>query len=354
MADLLISCDWLQIHIDASDFNPEHPHYNCQLMNVKSRTFSEVWNISKDGRTVATLARIPYSPKIPKKTGTIKIENYILYNQNRVAIIDQILADLQVYTLGTTRIDICGDFRRIANRLPELLIRDILEERIYKVGHAKATTIGDHQQQRFTTYGTAGRTNTFSYLRYGSRTSRISTYLYNKTKELNEEHDKPYIREMWRENGWYGDMNVWRLEFSIKGRDMKFIEKDTGEVLPNNPKLWINNDIIPTIYQSLCLHYFDLRYKTQQRKDRERRIELWTNEEPAQHLIKQLDATKHNNRADKIFLRKLANMATETNDTTILNLCAELGEHYMELKHLRRWCLENRVEFERVFIDKLF
>lgn len=351
--DVLISCDWLQIHADGSDFRYDHPQYNCQLLPVRSRTFSEVWNISKEGKTVATLARKPFSPKIPKGCATIKIENYILYNQNRCAIIDQIMSDLELYTLGTTRIDICGDFRRIANRLPELLIRDILEERIYKVGHSKATTIGEHQQQRFTTYGTAGRTNTFSYLRYGSRTSRISTYLYNKTKELNEEHDKPYIREMWRNNGWYGDQNVWRLEFSIKGRDMKFIEKDTGEILPNNPKLWIKNDIMPTIYASLCSHYFDLRYKTQQRKDREDRIPLWSSSDTGQHLIKKLDATKHSNRADKIFLRKLANMATETTRTDLINLAAELGAIYAEEKQLWNWMRENSIGFSRVIDNPL-
>lgn len=319
-------------------------------MNVKSRTFAEVWNISKDGRTIATLQRIPWSPKINKNCGTLKIENYILYHQNRCEIIDQITNDLKLYVIGTTRIDIAGDFRRIAGRLPELLIRDILEERVYKVGHAKVTTIGhqNHTNQQFTSYGTAGRTNTFSYLRYGSRSSRISTYLYNKTKELNEEHDKPYIRDMWRENGWLGDQNVWRLEFSVKGREMKFIEKDTGEILPNNPKLWIKNDIIPTIYASLCDHYFNIREHTQLRKDREEKIPLWADEETATHLIKKLDSNKHNNRADKIFVKKLAQMQSETSNTDIINMACELGEKYLQEKRMTEWAQRNKIEFKQV------
>lgn len=348
MAELLISCDWLQMHILTQDFRHDHPQYNCQLLPVKSRTFEEVWSISKEGRPVAQLARKPYSPKIPTHSGTIKIENYILYHQNRCAIIDQILSDLQLYVQGTTRIDICGDFRRIAHRLPEQLIQDILMERIYKVGHAKATTIGDQHQQRFTTYGTAGKTNTYSYLRYGSRTSRISTYLYNKTKELNEQHDKPYIREMWAENGWHGDMNVWRLEYSIKGREMKFIAKDTGEILPNNPKLWIKNDIIPTIYGALCEHYFDLRKKTQVRKDREERIELWTSEPAAQHLIKKLDSNRHNNRSDKVFIKKLCNLAAETANTDIINTAIALAESYANEKKMLAWCKANDIKFQQV------
>lgn len=345
MNDVIINCDWLQIHVNAAAFQANHPHYNIQMLPVSSRTFRDIFTISKDGRQVAQLACHPHSPKIPKHSGTIKFENYILYNTNRCAIIDQIMEDLQIYTLGTTRIDICGDFRRIASRLPEQLIQDILFERIYKVGHAKVTTMGDQQKQQFTSYGTAGKTNTFSYLRYGTRNSRISTYLYNKTKELNEEHDKPYIREIWRENGWHGDMNVWRLEFSIKGRDMKFIEKDTGELLPNNPKLWIKNDIMPTIYSALCRHYFDLRLKTQVRKDREERIPLWPTEPVSAPLIKKLDSTRHSNRSDKIFLRKLANMATETQNTNIINLAAELGEAYAAEKRLEAWSIINKLEF---------
>lgn len=347
---LLISCDWWQAHVNTQQFTPDVAGYNCQLMNVKSRTFSEVWNISKDGRTIATLQRIPWSPKINKNCGTLKIENYILYHQNRCEIIDQITHDLKLYVIGTTRIDIAGDFRRIAGRLPELLIRDILEERVYKVGHAKVTTIGhqNHENQQFTSYGTAGRTNTFSYLRYGSRSSRISTYLYNKTKELNEEHDKPYIRDMWRENGWLGDQNVWRLEFSVKGREMKFIEKDTGEILPNNPKLWIKNDIIPTIYASLCDHYFDIREHTQIRKDREEKIPLWADEDTATHLIKKLDSNKHDNRADKIFVKKLAQMQSETQNTDIINMACELGEKYIQEKKMTEWAQRNKIEFKQV------
>lgn len=348
MNDVLISCDWLQIHCNAAGFKTDHPQYNIQLLPVSSRTFRDIYTISKEGRQVAQLACHPFSPKIPSYSGTIKFENYILYNDNRCAIIDQIMEELQLYTLGTTRIDICGDFRRIAGRLPEHLIQDILFERIYKVGHAKVTTMGDQQRQQFTSYGVAGKTNTFSYLRYGTRNSRISTYLYNKTKELNEEHDKPYIREMWRNNGWHGDQNVWRLEFSIKGRDMKFIAKDTGEILPNNPKLWIKNDIMPIIYAALCRHYFDLREKTQIRKDREERIPLWPSEPVSAPLIKKLHSTRHNNRADKIFLRKLANIATETQNTTIINLAAELGAAYAEEKSLRTWTLINKISFQPV------
>lgn len=344
---LLISCDWWQAHVDASDYRWDHPAYNCQLLPVKSRTFAEVWNISKDGRTIATLARKPFSPKIPPSTATLKIENYILYHENRCKIIDQITHDLCLYVKGTTRIDICGDFRRICGQLPELLIRDILEERVYKVGHAKATTIGeqDRTSQQFTAYGTAGRTNTFSYLRYGGRTSRISTYLYNKTKELNEQHDKPYIREMWRDNGWYGDMAVWRLEYSIKGRQMKLIEKDTGEIMPNNPKVWIRDDVMRQVYMSLCGHYFDIRKKTQQRKDREQSIPLWADSEPASHLVKLLDSNQHNNRADKTFLRKLASMANETQNVSIINAAARLGREYAIEKRLGQWCGEQGLTF---------
>ena len=212
------------------------------------------------------------------------------------------------------------------------------------------TTIGhqNHENQQFTSYGTAGRTNTFSYLRYGSRSSRISTYLYNKTKELNEEHDKPYIRDMWRENGWLGDQNVWRLEFSVKGREMKFIEKDTGEILPNNPKLWIKNDIIPTIYASLCDHYFDIREHTQIRKDREEKIPLWADEDTATHLIKKLDSNKHDNRADKIFVKKLAQMQSETTNTDIINMACELGERYLQEKRMVEWAQRNKIEFKQV------
>lgn len=349
----IISIDWLQIHVDASDFNCDHKDYNCTLMPVRSRTFSEVWSISKDGRHVAILQRKPFSPKIPKGCGTLKIENFILYYQTRQHIVEQFLHELHLSPRGTTRIDICGDFQKIANRWPEELIRDIIEERIYKVGHARSTLIGEHRipSGEFTTYGTAGKTNTYSYLRYGSRTSRISTYLYNKSKELREQHDKPYIREMWKRANFNEQNDTWRLEFSLKGRNMDFIYKDTGEELPHHPIEWLMIEKTNRIYTALCEHYFDIREKTQIRKDREHTIPLFDTLTPSGILVTKLDTNSHNNRADKIFIRKLAEMANETQNKAIINAAALLGQAYAKEKDLRKWASEQGISFKTVDND---
>lgn len=335
----IINCDWLQIHCDASVVKERYLGYNTKIQEIRTRTFGKLLDISRDGYHIAQLAYKPHSPKLPKGCSVLKIDNYILYSAARDKIITQLINDFDLCTIGTTRFDIAADFQTICGRLPHVLIQDIIQEKVIKRGHAKQSIIGNEQL-------TAHGSREWQYLRYGSRSSRTSVYFYNKSKELKEVSDKPYIRAIWAANGFAKKKyDTWRLEFSIKGRQMKIIEKDTGLILPNNYRLWLQDEYLHRIFWALCTHYFCLTENNHTRRTNNKPLTLWASQDITNDLVKYLDPTKHSNRADKIFLRKLINIGDEVADPQIINLATTLAKAYAEKKHLDNWRAEQGLQY---------
>lgn len=338
MTQPIINCDWLQIHVDTRKLNRQQKVYELRtLEGVRTRTFSEVIDIYYSGRPVGTLQHKPFSPRIPEGCGVLKIENYILYCRDRQAIISDIIKTLALTTLGTTRIDIAGDFQEIGGRLPEQLVSDLLTGKLRKVGHARQSIIG---QEEVTAYGR----KEWQYLRYGSRSSRITAYLYDKTRELTEEHDKPYIRAIWKANGFATKKrHTWRLEFSIKGRDMSFISTETGEVLPQYWQYWLDGSCMRDIYRALCVHYFNIALNDHARPRCCTPLPLWKDYGKSDILVKYLEPTRHNNRSDKILLKKLLTLSEEVYDAELLALASATATKFAEVKHLTAWARLNNL-----------
>lgn len=327
----LINCDWLQLHIDTRTMRRTVSGYDIIQQPIRTKTFATVLKVSRDGRDICTIACDPHSPKLPAGCGTLKLENYILYTTGRLSILSQIIQDLNINALGITRIDIAGDCQTIADREPEELIKQILNGEVIKVGHAKQSIIGVDQ---VTAYGRRH----WEYLRYGGRSSRVSAYLYNKSKELRDESDKPYIRALWAANGFAKKKrDTWRLEFSIKGRDIQHINEETGEVLEQDWHRLLTTDAMATLYTALCRHYFSLAKNDHTRRTRCSPLPLWREKGDCNILLKYLDATKHNNRSDKIFLRKLITLPQELQDPDIIRDAADLAIRYAQIKDLTQW-----------------
>ena len=311
----LINVDWLQFFVDLSEYVIAYDGEE-KVLPVKARTFSEVVDLYLHNEYVGQICRKPFSSVMNATAGTFKIENKILYAENAVAIIQSIFDSFRIYPLSLTRIDICGDFETIAGGEPSQLILDLINGEKLKVGHSRMyfhgqdmwkikgmTQIGDKTWVAFNSFEAVGSSDSrrLDYLRYGTNNSNVCTYLYNKTKELREVKDKPYIRQRWIG----ATLDVWRLEFSIKGRRLSFIEKESGVVLPSRWQDFFS-PIIVTYYASLCEHYFNIRENTnQQRKDREQRVQLFGDYDGEICMIKDINDKHPSNRTDRQFVRQL-------------------------------------------------
>lgn len=356
-AEPIVSLDWLQFFVDLSCY--QVPYY-CEenLLSIRTRTFSEVCSISIHGNRVAQICRKPYSSVISPTCGTLKIENEYLYVSNAERIIEQVLKEFNIRILSVTRVDICGDFERICNRQPSQLIKDLINGEVLKVGHAKfyahgedlwkakgVRQIGENTWVCPNSWEVVGARSSMKldYLRYGSNSSNVCCYLYNKSKELREVKDKPYIRCRWGKT----HADVWRLEFSIKGRRMSFIEKESGVVLPQDWKLYLSGYLCD-MYTSLALHYFNIRENTGQvRKDRERLVPLWQGC-VATHVLADIHDKHASNRSDRIFVGKLYEemlRASKQGDIDYAVQCQTLAMEFIASHDLRQWAVKKGYNF---------
>jgi hypothetical protein len=117
--------------------------------------------------------------------------------------------------------------------------------------------------------------HTYQYLRFGSKVSKVSAYLYNKTQEFRDVKRKNYIAEAWKENDIDEQKEVWRLEFSLKGDGIKFINQETKMWQAKDLEMVLDPIQRTQVYNALYLKYWDYRINDgQKRKDRMKRAKL--------------------------------------------------------------------------------
>lgn len=354
----LISVDWLQFFVDLSCY--EVPWCGSEeILQAKSRTFSEIAVISMCGEEVGTICRKPYSSVLSATCGTLKIENKFLYLSNSVKLISQVLSDFNIRVLSVTRVDLCGDFETIAACPPSQLILDLINGKRIKVGHSRyyvhgedlwkakgLRQIGERTWVVPNSWEVVGSTSSMrlDYLRYGTNKSNVCCYMYNKSKELREVKDKPYIRNRWEDI----HSDVWRLEFSIKGRRLSFIERESGVVMPENWELYFSHEVCG-YYMSLCGHYFNIRENSGQvRKDREKVVPLWGNAVGDVYYIADIHDQRPSNRADRQFVAKLYDeMKTSEarGDYDYAVRCRQLGKEFVVSHNLWKWAMERGLSF---------
>lgn len=354
----LISVDWLQFFVDLSCY--EVPLYGYEeVLDAKSRTFSEIAVISLYGEKIGTICRKPYSSVLSPTCGTLKFENECLYLSNSVNLISQVLSDFNIRILSITRVDLCGDFETIAGGQPSQLILDLINGKRIKVGHSRyyvhgedlwrakgLRQISEHTWVVPNSWEAVGSTSSMrlDYLRYGTNKSNVCCYMYNKSKELREVKDKPYIRNRWKDT----HADVWRLEFSIKGRRMSFIERESGVVMPEDWTVYFSSAVCG-YYMSLCSHYFNIRENTGQvRKDREEVVPLWGNAVGDVYYIADIHNQRPSNRADRQFVAKLHDemeSAEARGDYDYAVKCRTLGKEFVITHNLWKWAVERGLSF---------
>lgn len=226
-----VSLDWLQVfgvydaeHLPFSSmFHVKHEDYVTKLFERRAVVENEV------GSTLAEILYRPRNPMLKRNSALLKMENNTLYGANPIGLLNKIMNDVCFHMTSITRLDLCVDFTRICGMKPQVFIRSILDGEI-TVRSRKRVMLNEHRKFDVVSAGSVFYdtvTSNFtpvevSGLRFGSRSSSICAYIYDKARELREVSDKPYIR-----NRWGGEINVWRLEFSIRGKYFPFMNLTT-------------------------------------------------------------------------------------------------------------------------------
>ena len=246
------SIDWLTFNIKLKDIN--NPFIRDEGIYAEER--EQGTNIFKRVRDyyntrdelIFTIVFQPHSKIIKNDFGQLQIANKWLYVGNLSKLVYKIFFQSNFELVNISRIDLCADFFNFINTYnPLSFIQNVAKGNVFKVNPSSINFWGK----------TGDYTINYHAMNVGDRESTFNFKLYNKTKELEEKHDKGYIKTKWikKLNG-YQELKkigetptIWRLEVSIK--DWNKIKIDGKKVIE------INNDVFDILnYHPYFMQFF--------------------------------------------------------------------------------------------------
>ena len=315
--------DWLQID---SRGTLKNSHFFITLdTEKKTSVFNKLYQIYENNNYVASIVSEPIEDFLPTDLNLIKLINKELYYQNPIQRIISLSLDHNLTPWRPSRIDIAIDFNTfLGGYLPQNLIKDFFKCKYLKTGTTD-----------FIIQGKQETTQNLHYLKFHKKDSNVDTYLYNKSKEMREVKNKPWITERWEKCGIDMTKDVWRLEFAIHNPHFCYTNKETGEQKQFNYLGLDDQNYLNEILRVLISKYFDFRINTGIKEKRDMpKLKLF-------HNIKDIKLdfdrplTKESNKADRNFIKKLKELNNEVREIS-LNLGTASDELITYYKKTRR------------------
>lgn len=309
MTTRILQVDWLSLYCKGKPAIIERFDLRFEKVKFGTPHFKEFVRLI-DTETNECIGDIQYDPKtpiIPEDAIILRFENRQLYKEDWQSMVNQTVFKMHFDIKNISRIDICADFQMFANKLtPQNLIKGFLENKYLKVGVKKYALQGEQ------IYSGGHK---YPYIRFGKRDSGVAVYLYNKSLEMREVKNKPYIVETWKKARFREDRDVWRLEFSIDPSKINIYGKKGDfelEIYKLVKHSLMTERQLAELFDTLVEKYFDFRINdANTRIDRMKRLELFTNKPCATLRIKAKTDHAQSNRMDKIVIKKLTNYAKE-------------------------------------------
>lgn len=285
----VVGLDWLEMFVsERGDLDYSANGFRARGWDVVERdygtkTMSEMFTLlDQRGNAFVEVRRNPRGcDGIAKKTvyqqgdSYIKLANAYCYDADPVGLMVQFL-NREKYTIRKIyRIDIFTDFEIFdTGDKPVNVVRRI-------VNHTYAKINQSHRR----TSGTDTWTECFdNWVSWGNPKSMVNTKIYDKTKELHDTgNHKPWIPELWRKAGYIDDIvnitkgghnvQMWRLEFSIKGNAKEWIyigkndcDDEITHTLPHSLEVYSTRQGIINAIANLVPYYFRFKIYVEGRR----------------------------------------------------------------------------------------
>lgn len=318
----IIMIDWVSINVKSKYANFRfNDKYEVRNTGIHSRHFLCLDDIFYKKEKIASISHTP--PKnsvIPKDLVQLKFDNKFLYGANLKKRIEVFLEENNLIFKSFSRLDICYDFNFFCNGWTG-------QQFVNKFSKCQIERKRDGEYQIRGRKSAQGRRE--NYLRFGSSTSSVQLYMYDKSLEIAEKKHKPYIVKTWEANG-IDKKNVWRIEFKLVDFSKGFCFNNQKEIvaftmreldLIAEGKDYANYKLL---FKFLYYKYFFF-YKTSTAKSnvsRNKRIHLITDFKTAIRLdwftIKN---TEQSGRTEKVIIKRV-------------------NEHYNEVRKLKSEAVE--------------
>ena len=347
-----VNLDWLEVYVleprplDAAYF--ESRGYRVELRAYGTPQYREMITLYHGKKPLMEIRRDPYSLKsqggiFEDNSVHLRLPNNMCYSEYPVQFLQGFIKTHGYTYKSTTRLDFCLDFNTFdhGRNVPKF-INAYMREKYFKMNQSQVCAHG----------ADSWPIRQYWSLKWGSENSAITTKIYEKTTELmTAQRDKPYIWDAWRDAGLCTEIPVYRVEFSIKGAQVKelykerhdpkrFVNLDTGEIMhgyiDKSQHVMLDFNAYPTresmlfTFMALAAKYFDFRESTltrngtPQRRDRCPRCELFdiSADQRAYRPIRTTQ-TPQPGRTEKILAKRLIAMFEDS-------------EHYSE--KFREYC----------------
>lgn len=223
----------------------------------------------------------------------IRLCNRTCYFDNAAAFLNDFLIRYGYTDVRISRVDVCLDFVSFdKGDNPQDFVRRYFRHRYAKINQGR---IAGHGEDTWTG-------QEWNSIAWGSKSSPITTKMYNKTMELYDpkldRYAKPYIREAWFRCGLIDDIqkvtkdgnkvDVWRVEFSIRSAVKNWVPIEIDgkaknyQSLRNTLECYMGRDRLLVMFASLSQHYFRFKkYAKNKRKDRckDKILFVWDSEQ---------------------------------------------------------------------------
>lgn len=281
-----INIDWLECYCleDAIGYPHDAEFFRSRGWLVRERDYgTPVYQqmftlIGTDGETFCEIRRLPKSDRqvagiMDHYACHVRLTNRSCYRPDCIQLLQQFLEEYGFHYQRISRIDLCLDFERFdSGDRPADFLQRYVQKRYSKINQADIALRGLD--------GWDGRV--WNSVKWGSPSSMVQTRLYNKSKELREVKDKPYIRQQWQLAGLIDDwatcmktnrdgsqreVTVWRLEFAIKsGTKNWFVMEDYNgdrkriRSVRNDLDCYKTKQQQLNVFFSLVHHYFHFKH----------------------------------------------------------------------------------------------
>lgn len=261
------SIDWLTFNIKLKDIN--NPFIRDEGIYAEEREQgTNIFKRVKDfyntrDELIFTIVFQPHSKIIKQDFGQLQIANKWLYVGNLSKLVYKIFFQSNFELVNISRIDLCTDFFNFVDSYkPVEFINDVAIGIVRKINPSSINfwgktngfinDVNNEDDEEVYKHGVK-----FHAMNIGDRESTFNFKLYNKTKELEEKHEKGYIKTKWyKKLKGYEEIikmkekpTIWRLEVSIK--DWNKIKIDGKKVIE------INNDIFDILnYHPYFMQFF--------------------------------------------------------------------------------------------------
>lgn len=288
-----VNIDWLEVYVlesnDRFPCNADYFRKNGYLVNEReygTRVYKEMFTIvDTNGNPLVEIRRNPASGEsdfhgLCEQSSHIRLPNWVLYQDNPITFLGDFLLKNDYIFKRIYRIDIAYDFEKFdSGDLPSRFAKRYLAGTYRKINQCLLRSVGDD----------AWSECKWQSLSWGSKSSMVTTKLYNKTLELTQaKNDKPWIKTSWMVNGLIdnpmsmtkadglGNMykpEIWRIEFSIMSAadgwvtvEFNHTSKPYKQTIPHKLSMFDTKEKLWQRFQDLAFNYFHFKIRVKKKR----------------------------------------------------------------------------------------